>query len=405
MSLPSRTDTVVVGAGHAGLAASAALAGAGLDHVVLERDRIGESWRSQRWDAFLLNTIRRMSGLSGDGFAPASELVAELERRAERLPVTTGIAVEHVRRTPTGGFVVETSDGTIRADNVVAASGAQRVPRLPAVAATVSARGIEHLHTADYRNPAMLPDGGVLVVGSGQSGVQIAEDLLGAGRRVYLCTSKVARMPRRYRGRDTTEWWAEMGLYDQAPGEAAPERPPQVGAGRTTSLQQLARDGAILLGRLRDADGTFLRLGDELGEHVRYADAAAQRTRERIDAWIARHGIDAPAAEPDPREAPCGPLHWPRYLDLQAEGITSVIWATGFGGDYSWLSMPVLRPDGVPYHHAGATPARGLYVVGVPWQTRRSSGILMGMERDAATVVARIAGTRTATSAPALQQA
>jgi putative flavoprotein involved in K+ transport len=385
-----RTDAVVVGAGFAGLAASAALAQRGVDHVVLERDRVGETWRSQRWDSFRLNSVRHMSGLRGDGFAPASELIAELERRASALPVREGVAVRRVWRRRGGGHLVVTSEGVIETPVVIAASGGHRVPRLPGVASSVSGRGIEHLHTADYRNAAALVDGAVLVVGSGQSGVQIADDLLRSGRRVYLATSRVGRMPRRHRGRDTQEWLADMGFFDAPRPAEGRERPPQVGGGHSISLQSLARGGAVLLGRLLGADGTRLRLGDELGEHVRYADGFAEMLRSRIDAWIAGRGVDAAPAEPDPTDAPLGPMSWPRSLDLRAEGITTVIWATGFGGDFGWLTMPILRPDGRPFQRHGVTPAEGIYTVGVPWQSRRGSAVLLGIERDAGDIADRL---------------
>ena len=392
--MTQRVDTVVVGAGHAGLAASAALDRRGVDHLVLERGRVGDSWRTQRWDTFRLNTPRWMSGLSGDGFAPAPELIGALERRAAQLPVREGVEVRRVWRQRGGRYLVVTSDGVIDAAHVIAASGAQRVPRIPGVARAVSGRSIEHLHTADYRRPSDLPDGGVLVVGSAQSGVQIADDLLRAGRRVYLSTSRVGRMARTYRGRDTCEWLEAMAKYDEPAVAGRREVPPQVGAGKTLSLQGLARDGAVLLGRVLGADGARLRLGDELGDHVRFADAAAARTKAEIDAWIARRGIDAPPAEEDPAERPAGPLSWPTGLDLEAAGVRSVIWATGFGGDYGWLNMPILRPDGLPYNRGGATASPGLFVVGVPWQSTRGSGILYGMQRDAEAVVERIAGAR-----------
>lgn len=394
-------DTVIVGGGFAGLATSAALARRGVDHVVLERGRVGESWRSQRWDGFRLNSVRALSGLEGDGFAPASELVAELERRAAALPVREGVEVERVVRTRSGRYALCTSDGTIHARHVVAASGAHRVPRLPAVASLVSGRAVEHLHTADYRRPSDLVGGAVLVVGSGQSGVQIAEELLHAGRRVFLATSKVGRMPRRHRGRDTHVWLTEAGFYD-ATDSGRREPPPQVGAGHSISLQTLARDGAELLGRLLSADGTRLGFGDELAEHVRHADATSERLRGYVDAHIRAQGIDAPPATPDPADAPLGPLSWRRHLDLRAEGIRTVIWATGFRGDYGWLTMPILRPDGLPYQRGGITASDGLFTVGVPWQRTRGSSVLLGMERDAEAIAETVLRRSERTFAQAL---
>jgi putative flavoprotein involved in K+ transport len=395
--MTERYGTVIVGAGPAGVATSAALAAAGHDHVVLERGRIGESWRSQRWDAFRLNTPGWMNGLpDADGFGTAADLIASLEARAEGLPIREGMPVHGVWRERGGGYRVAAGDETLLADTVVAASGAQCLPRLPAIAQAVSGRRVEHLHTGDYRNAAALPPGDVLVIGSGQSGLQIADDLAAAGRRVLLSTSRVGRMPRRHRGRDTTEWWRDMGLLDAPAASAADAqkraRSPQVAGGRDLRLQDLAARGVRLLGRLAEADGPRLRFDDSAAEHVAYADRRERAVRERIDAWIAAHGIDAPPHEPADDGRP--PATEPAMsLDLRIAGVGSIIWATGFTGDFTWLKMPILGTDGRPLHRNGATPSAGLYVVGLPWLTRRSSGMLHGLMRDAQLVAAQITRT------------
>src|SRR5688572_30882995 len=220
-----RIGTVVVGAGPAGLATSERLAAAGHDHVVLERGRIGDTWRTERWDAFRLNTPNWMNGLDDDphGFGTAADLVARLESRAASLPVEEGVEVGAVWRRRGGGYLVAAGDDVWESDHVVAASGAMRVPYLPSVSDHVTGLGVEHLHSADYRRPADLPDGAVLVVGSGQSGAQIALDLRESGRRVPPATSLVPRGPRRYRGRDIMEWARDFGMLDQ-PAEEIEEQ-------------------------------------------------------------------------------------------------------------------------------------------------------------------------------------
>jgi putative flavoprotein involved in K+ transport len=397
--IPRRIETVVVGGGPAGLAVSSHLADAGREHVVLERERVGETWRTQRWDSFRLNTPGWMTGLpDADAFGTARDLVVALERRAASLPVREGIAVRAVWRERGGGYLVAAGDEVIRAENVVAASGAQRVPRLPAVADHVTGRGVEHLHVADYRRASDLPDGAVLVVGSGQSGAQIAEDLLAAGRRVLVSTSRVPRTPRRYRGRDVMAWWRDMGVLDDPPSAAGRgsigSGQPLIAGGRSLSLQRLARSGAELLGRLADADGTQLSFAGDPVDHARFGDEKAAGRRAQIDAWIAANGIDAPADEPSAlvdaplrrSEAPVRPA-----IDLRAEGVGAIVWATGFTGDFGWLRMPIHEPGGGPIHRGVATPSAGLYVLGLPWLTRRVSSAVWGIERDAALVAQAIA--------------
>jgi putative flavoprotein involved in K+ transport len=398
-------DTVVIGAGPAGLATSQSLSAAGHEHVVLERGRVAETWRSQRWDGFHMNTPNWMNRLPGapdeawppGGFAGGHEFVAGLDRYASLLglPVREGVAVESVRL-DAGGYAVDTSDGRLHAANVVLACGAQTVPRLPALAEGFSA-AVEQLHAADYRRPGDLLAGGVLVVGSGQSGGQIAEELLDAGRRVYLATSRVGRLPRRHRGRDTVEWWREMGWYEQrvedVPAAVRRAHQPLVSGtdgGHTLSLQGLARKGAVLLGRLAGVVDDRAHFGDDLALNLAAGDLGAERIRRRVDAYIERVGAYAPAYEPDPAERPLRRVRHVPALDLGAEHISTVIWATGFRADFSWLQMPMLSASGLPFHTGVTLPAPGLYAVGMPWLTRRGSGMVYGMGRDAAHVAQRI---------------
>jgi putative flavoprotein involved in K+ transport len=381
----------VVGAGPAGLAASSRLAGFGCPHVVLERERVAWSWRAQRWDAFRLNTPRWANRVPGEhlggepgSFASAPTLVAALERVAEGLPVVEGAEVLGAR--PTGaGWRLDTSYGALSAGAVVVASGFQNVPRRPAYADMLPAE-IRQLHMADYRRPDKLDDG-VLVVGGGQSGVQIADDLLAAGKRVYLSTSRVGRLPRRYRGRDAMEWMLESGQLDLPADQADPATlgatPPQVsgaGGGRTLSYQHLARRGATLLGRAVGWDGRSLELAPDLGENVRFADEASAFFRS---AWERRAQVSSrtlrPGARPEPADEPAPSLHHvrgPESLDLAAAGVSTVIWATGFGASTGWLPAGALDANRRPQ-------LPGLHVIGAPWLTHRSSANLYGMVSDA----------------------
>lgn len=393
-------DVAVVGAGPAGLAVSSQLARAGCDHVVLERDRIGWSWRTQRWDSFRLNTpawANRVPGelLSGppDSFASARSLVAALDRLANGLPVLERVEVLRAERVGEA-WRVETSNGPLAAGAVVVASGFQNVPRRSPFADALP-REIEQLHAADYRRPEDLSES-VLVVGGAQSGVQIAEDLLAAGRRVYLSTSKVGRLPRRYRGRDALAWLRDTGQLD-LPSEAAEQTvmaaaPPQIsgaGGGHTISYQQLAKRGATLLGRVVGWDGRRLELGRDLGENVRFADGVSTFFRAVWDAHAARGGDAETATDHDPDDAPAENLYHlrgPDSLDLAASGITSVIWATGFGASVGWLPRGALD-------ERSQTQLPGLHVVGAPWLTHRASGSLYGIAADAERLVSELSRT------------
>jgi putative flavoprotein involved in K+ transport len=402
----SDVDVVIVGAGQAGLTVSYYLRAYDIEHVVLERDEIAESWRSARWDSFTLVTPNWMtrlpgvalaSGTAGD-FLPRGAVVGMLERFARGLPVHTGTGVLSVTASDRGYTVVTTS-GPIAARAVVVAGGGQRCPVIPGLASGIAA-DIHQSDAAHYRSPAALPPGAVLVVGSGQSGAQIASELVAAGREVLLATSRVPRVPRRYRGRDVHEWTVELGLYDQPadavadPAELREPHPMLSGArgGHTISYQQLARDGVRLLGRLVHAEGHRLRFGPELAQNMQYADERASRFRRAVDEYVARAGIAAPPPDTDPAErAEPRPGMAPETLDTRAERIATVIWCTGFGPDTGWLRVPVLTPGGAPAHTRGVTAFPGLYVAGYPWLSNRGSGILYGVAADAARIAQHIA--------------
>jgi putative flavoprotein involved in K+ transport len=403
-------DTVIVGAGQAGLGASYFLQRDGRRHVVYERGRIGESWLSQRWDSFRLNTLNFMNVLPGlpydgtepDGFEGQDELVGYFQRYVEhfQLPVRTGTAVAAIERAEKGeGFIVKTRTGgqaeeSVSSRSVVVASGIQHRPKFPPIRSRIPGE-VTQLHTADYRSATALPPGAVVVVGSGQSGCQIAEDLLSAGRTVYLCTSKVGRAPRRHRGRDLLEWWIDMkhldvtlaSLEDQSISRAAQPQISGLGRhGHTVSFQQLAREGVVILGRLLDVDAGTLLLSDEAAAHVRFADEFSQRLKDGVDAYLERAGITPPPLEDDPADAPdpqAGCVSPLRRLSLREAKVSAVIWATGFTGDFSWIHLPALDAEGQPIHEQGISPVRGLYFIGFPWLASRKSGIIYGIEEDA----------------------
>jgi putative flavoprotein involved in K+ transport len=399
-------EVVVVGAGQAGLTVSYYLQAFGVEHVALERDRIAESWRSARWDSFTLVTPHWMTRLPGCALAPGSgrdflprhSAVAMLEQFGRVLPVRTGVEV--ISAEPDGrGYELITTAGRYTARAVVIASGGQCRPIIPALASRLPA-GVHQCDAGRYRSPGALPPGAVLVVGSGQSGTQIADELATAGREVLLATSRVPRVPRRYRGRDVHEWAVELGLYDQ-PTEGVTDpaqfREPHpmlsgAGGGHTVAYQQLTRDGVRLLGRLADVESDRLRFGPELPDHIEYADRSAAQFRHLVDDYVTRTGGTALEPDTDPAERPQpGAANSPDTLSLRAERISTVIWCTGFGPDTGWLRGPVLGSDGSPAHRRGITAVPGLYVAGYPWLSNRGSGILYGVAADSARIAQHVA--------------
>ena len=400
-------DLIIVGAGHAGLAASQRALTAGLDHVVLERREVGDSWRSQRWDSFTLNTPNAMNPLPGspyrgtepEAFASRDAWVARLEQyvRDHALPVRTNTPVSAVEQNG-DGFLVTAGGERIDARSVIVASGTVNAAKVPAIAQALDP-AIARTTTAGYRGPGDLPPGGVLVVGSAQSGVQIVEDLLHAGRSVYLSTGQVGRAPRRLRGRDTLVWLTETGWLDQRPADLPDPAmrfwaQPQISGvgplGHTVSLQSLAAQGVTLLGHLEGVDGAHVRLASDLPQHVAFADDAARRMRQHVDDHIARRGTDAPPSEPDAAdEAVADPASFtgPLDLDLAERGVTSVVFSTGFTADFSWLRLPAIDGRGAPIHVEGRSPVPGLWFLGFPWLRTRKSGIIWGAVEDSKTVV------------------
>ena len=404
-------DAVIVGAGQGGLAVSWFLTRLGIGHVVLERSSIASSWRERRWDSFCTVTPNWSIALPGvdyaggdpDGFLTRDELVRHFERWAESFgaPVRCGVEVRRVRRSG-AGFEVETDDGNYRARNVVVATGTYQTPHIPPVAERLPRR-IGQLAADGYKRPDMLPPGGVMVVGAGQTGCQIAEELHEAGREVWLCVGRAGRLPRRWRGRDCIAWQRDMGYLDRTPDmlegpEARFRADPHLtgrNGGRTLSLHDFHRRGIRLLGRLTGCDGGRALFDDGLHAEMRFADEFAERITAEFDRHIETEGIDAPP--PTPEELAGGPPadgampEALRELDLDGAGIESVVWATGYRHDFSWIEAPVLDGAGYPAAPGGVSACPGLYFSGLNWMTWRKSGILWGVGDDARSVARHLA--------------
>ena len=401
-----RTDAVVVGAGPAGLAMSEALANRRIGHVVLERGLAGDTWRNQRWDSFRLNTPAWMNALrnernvlESDGeslteFLTAAETVSALSRVASMLPVRVGVSADRLSRSGSG-FRLETPDGEIYARSVVIATGKQNVARRPPLAEALPDRLLQ-LTAADYRNASVLPSGAVLVVGSAQSGCQIAEDLVNAGRRVYLATSRVGRMPWRYRGRESLAWLTDSGFYDVRPKDLDDPalmhmaQPLVASGGRSLSLQSLAASGVVMLPRLAAIADEVLTFTSSAADHIAFGDSGAASLRKLMEDFINRSGASAPEDEPDATERSVAVAHI-ETLDLRDADISTVVWCTGFGGDFSWIDLPVVDELGRPLHEDGVSPVAGLFFMGFPWLMRRGSGILFGFPGDAEVIAGRVA--------------
>jgi putative flavoprotein involved in K+ transport len=408
----------VIGGGQAGLGVSFHLARQGIDHIVVERGQVAESWKTQRWDSFVLNTPNWMNLLPGetdiveprDAFMDRDAYAARLQAYAadRRIPVHTGTTVTAVSApSRDGGFVVSANDGAdavhYETRNVVVASGMLRVPKIPTIAQSLPP-GVAQLHSGTYRQPADLPSGAVLIIGSGQSGVQIAEDLLDSGRTVYLSTSAVSRLRRRYRGRDALEWLVDAGRFYGVPLPRLPD--PQVrfqtlwttsGVGRfghTVSLQSMADRGVILLGRPVGVDGDRLLLDHTVGANMAFGDRTSAEFNAELAAIVRSAGLQSPPLEPDPADVPHpDPLsvRSSSELDLGVAGVGTVIWATGFGGDLTYLDAPVLDGHGLPIHEHGVAKVPGIFFVGFPWLWTRKSGIILGVDEDAAFIADRVA--------------
>jgi putative flavoprotein involved in K+ transport len=403
-------SVVVVGGGQAGLAMSYCLTQRGVDHVVLERQQVGHEWVDRRWDSFCLVTPNWQCDLPGfpyqgddpDGFMVRDEIFRYLQSYARSFspPMVEGVAVRRLRRTSSRAFEVSTSQGVLTADQVVVATGPYQVPVVPRMAERLPST-VHQLHSSAYRGPDQLPPGPVLVVGSGQSGCQLAEDLHLAGRQVHLAVGSAPRVARFYRGRDVVAWLDDIGYYrkgiDQFDDvDAVRFRVNHYvtgrDGGRDIDLRAFARDGMRLHGRLLSCDARGLTFGDDLGRNLDAADAVSESIKDSVDAYIAAAGIDAPHEE---RYRPVWiPPGGESAVDV--DEIRTVIWSTGFGADYRWIEEPVFDGRGYPTHERGVTTRPGLYFLGLPWQYTWGSGRFCGVGADAEYLAARIIRQRDA---------
>jgi putative flavoprotein involved in K+ transport len=390
-------ETVVIGAGQAGLSASYWLRARGLEHVVLERGRVGETWRSQRWDGFYLNTPRwanRLPGFHYDGphpdeFPSLREVIGHLEDYARSFSAP-------VRECRTGdSFLVESHGALIQAGNVIVAAGAYQKPT-PSPLWDALPSDVTRLHTSEYRRPSQLPPGAVLIVGSGQSGCQIAEELLAADREVYLSLGRCPWFPRRYRGRDLIRWMIDLGMAEQTtdtlPSPAARLlcSPPVSGndGGHDCDPRWLARRGAVLIGRVEGIQGSKVRIGAGLEESLAAGDAFLAEFKKRADEWAAATNAELPAPEPEEKKAPTRPIS---ELDLREAGVRTVLIANGFRPDHSWIEGVTTDEQGWPHHRRGVSDVPGLYFVGLPWLHARKSSLFLGVGDDAAYIVGHLA--------------
>jgi len=405
------TVTVIIGGGQAGLAMSRCLLERGVEHIVLERGRIGQRWRDERWDSLRLlspNWMARLphyryDGDDPDGFMTMPEFIRYLENYAESFaaPVRTGTTVKRVERIPGGRLRVVTDRGTWCARNLVVATGFCDVPRVPSFADAISP-AIEQVVPSSYRRPSQLPDGNVLIIGASATGAQIAEELNNAGREVTLAVGTHVRLPRRYRGRDILSWMVEMGAF-RAPADPADERlspPPQLVGGpdnRNLDLGELQEAGIRLVGRATSAHPDRMFFADDLSATLQKADTGLTQLLGKIDGYI---DANVSGAVPPAERIP--PVRCPEpvaEIAFDDAGIRSVIWATGFERRYPWLELPIANENGDIRHERGITPEPGVVVLGMRFQATKGSNLIDGVGADAEELANYIAARADARSA------
>jgi putative flavoprotein involved in K+ transport len=397
-----QVDTIIVGAGHSGLGMGYCLAQRKLNFVILEKgDALSPAWRS-RWDSFTLvlpNWTLQLPGYvyqgdDPDGFLTKDQMIRYIEGFTTTFQPDIRFAseVKSIEKAPDSAkFLIRTKDYTFEANHVVIATGTYQMPRFPTFRQNISDE-FTQLHTSEYQNPDQLPEGAVLVVGSGQSGCQIAEELYKSGRKVYLCVGGAIRLPRTYRGKDSIRWLSDMGFFDMtvdtlsSPRDKFKANPFLTGkdGGHSLDLHQFAKDGVVLLGRMRDAQGSRILLAPTLMESLTKIDNFVAETTAKIDQYIEKNHITAEAA---PAQAPLRDGYAAEVineLDLHAAGITSIIWATGYKFDYSLVKFPVFDADGYPIQTRGVSDVPGLYFVGMHFLHKRKSGLPWGIAADAA---------------------
>lgn len=407
--MSKHVEALIVGAGQAGLATSYHLTQRGVDHVVLEQKSVGESWRNTRWDSFTLitpNWMNTLPGLSNKGdpdrFLTRDEVVEYLETYAEffEAPIKCGVRVIEVVPQADGGFVVETNDDTYEAENVVIASGMLSLPKIPVVSKQVP-KGVYQIHSTEYKNPHQLPDGAVLVVGSGNSGAQIAEELHDHGRRTYLSVGRSVRWFRRYRGQDITWWGNKLGVFDQPvdPSDGRNNAPTHISGGKgghEINLNSLGQNGVLLLGHLEGFDGNEATFASDLVENLKMADEGSIVLMDIVDKYVEQTGMNAPIEDP-----PVATRRWQgNYPDivttvnLEETDIKSIIWATGYQWDFSWVKGAQFDDTGYPVQSRGVTTIPGLYFVGLVGLHSTKSGWIYGVGEDAAHIVEHMSSRR-----------
>jgi len=399
-------ETLIIGGGQAGLSASYALLEQGREHIILEQaTQAGEAWRN-RWDSFTFVTPNWSIRLPGmgyagddpDGFMAKDEIVATFERYAARfnMPIRYRVRAMAVEQGG-GGYFVTTSTGTIEARNVVVATGPFQRPKIPPFSKNIPARVLQ-LPSGQYRNPQALPAGEVLVVGSAQSGSQIAEELYKSGRKVYLSTSSAGRVPRRYRGQDIVWWLEQIGWFDQTPDQLPNPNARFAGnphttgrdGGHTLNLHQFSRDGVTLFGHVWGAEDGNILFASDLQENLTKMDQIEVDVLKAIDTFIEKAGLVVPIESP-PRLTDGYDATVITKLNLKAAGISSLIWAMGYTLDFSWIKFPIFDEHGYPKQKRGVTEYQGLYFLGLNWMYKRKSAILLGIAEDAAYIASQIA--------------
>ncbi len=395
-----KVETLVVGAGQAGLAMSEHLRNNGISHLLLEKERIAEQWRTGRWDSLVANGPAwhdrfpsmdfNVVGVDGEAFAPKEKVADYFEAFAQQIqaPVRCGVEVLQVQKLEGRvGFHIDSSKGVIEADNIVCATGPFQRPIIPPLVPVDAA--VEQLHSAAYRKPSQLVDGAVLVVGAGSSGSQIAEELMLSGREVYLSVGPHERPPRSYRGRDFCWWLGVLGKWDAAAQDPGAEHVTiavsGANGGHTVDFRELAVQGMKLVGRTESYKDGVLSFAADVATNIAAGDASFLAMLDEADAYVARNGLDLPE-EPEARAfepSPACVLEPLRTLELACAGVKTIIWATGFESDYSWLKVDAFDPHGRPQHQRGVSSEPGIYFLGLPWQSRRGSSFIWGVWHDA----------------------
>ena len=390
--MSEKIDAVIIGGGHAGLTMSYFLSHAGREHVILERARVGERWRSERWDSFCFQFPNWTIELPGykyqcddpEAFAPGREVVRFIEDYAAFIkgPTRCGVEVTSLARAgDSSRYLLSTNNGAIEAANVVIATGPYQVPVIPAVSCDIP-KNIFQLHSSSYRNPTQLPAGAVLVVGSGASGCQIADDLNQSGREVYLSVGRHSRRPRRYRGKDFAYWGPALGtteqIVDTVPAQLRKGSEillTGANGGYDVDLRAMAERGIVLLGHLQGINCSELILADDLAQNLARGDESLKTFKQAVDDYVTKNGLGFPA-EREPDVEPHIPAPISR-LNLEGSGISAIVWASGFRCNFDWVKLPIVDQGGEPVHRRGVTQCPGIYFLGLRWLYKRKSAFLL----------------------------